>query len=182
MTFRAFLPRPRWLGGFLLLGLLAGCTTSGDDHYLLVDSDFEQFQGWVDPLPAFLTTEKVRSGHYSFRVSDNTEFTNACHTTLEGLPFLPSKLRLQAWTYLPGRFIGSTMVVLQVNCHGRRPNLWSGLALEQVVTRYEQWEHLTKTISLPADLDPTDEVTVYVWCPTGGPPRYFDDFTLEGWR
>jgi hypothetical protein len=182
MSFWNILHRLRFGVWVLLLGLLAGCTSADDDHYLLFNSDFEQFQGWVEPLPAFLTTEKARSGRYAFRVSENTEFSNACRTTLEGLPFLPSKLRLQAWTYLPNRFIGSTSVVVQVNCHGRRPNIWNRLALEQVVTRYEQWEYLTKTIDLPADLEPTDEVTIYIWCPTGGPPRYFDDLTLEGWR
>ncbi|WP_035565069.1 hypothetical protein [Hymenobacter sp. IS2118] len=172
----------RVLGAWGGLSLLAGCGAAPEERCVLLSSDFEQFEGWVSPLPSFLTTERAHSGRYSYYVGDGAEFVAPYRTTLEGCAFMPSRLRLQAWTYLTSGLIRSTKLVVEIRCHGRRPDIWRGLEVSQVVRRYQKWEHLTKTIHLPADLAPTDEVLVYVWCPERGAAKYFDDITLEGWR
>jgi hypothetical protein len=48
-----------WAGLVLVCGL-AGC--GADERCLLLNSDFEQFDGWVTPAPPFLSTEKAHSG------------------------------------------------------------------------------------------------------------------------
>ncbi|MDB5266970.1 MAG: hypothetical protein JWP58_10 [Hymenobacter sp.] len=161
---------------------MAGCAKDESNVCVLMNSDFEQFDGWVPTLPPFLSEAKAHSGRYSYFVGAGAEFAGTYHTTLERCGFIPSRLQLRGWTYLSSGLIRATNVVVEVRCHDRRPNIWRALAIDQVVRRYQQWEPITKTILLPSDLEPTDEVWVSVWCPERGDSKYFDDLTLEAWR
>jgi hypothetical protein len=168
--------------GFSMLGVLSGCSSAATERCVLLNSDFEQFEGWANPLPPFLSTAQAHSGRYSYYVADGAEYVAPYHTTLGRCAFVPSRLRLRGWVYLTSGLIRSTKLVVEIRCHDRRPNIWRALNIDAVVRRYQMWEPITKTIHLPADLDPTDEVLVYVWCPERGAAKYFDDLTLEGWR
>ena len=165
------------------VGLLTGCSSQQEPNsFLLLNTDFEEFDSWGLPQPAFISTDQAHSGRFSCGVSQGVEYGFAYHTTLGKGGFVPSRLRLQGWTYLTSGLIRSTLVVVEVRCHGRRPAIWQGLNIDGVVRRYQKWEPITKTIDLPADLDPTDEVWVSVWCPERGAAKYFDDMTLEALR
>lgn len=166
-----------WLGL-----LLAGCHAPGRPaECVLLDSDFEQFDGWVQPLPAFLVTDQVHSGRYALRLAEGAEFGPAYHTTLGRCAYVPRRLHLSAWVYAPSGRIRSTILVTEVNCQGRRPNVWVGFELEGVVKRYQKWEFVHSTIQLPADLLPDDEVKVYLWHPEASGERlWLDDIKLIG--
>lgn len=172
---------PRWRG--LALGLmLPACTTTNQETCTVFTSDFEQFQGWVSPLPAFLTTDLVHSGRYAYRMSRESEFGPGYATTLSACSFVPRELQLSGWAYLPSGRISNALVVA-INCHGRRPDVWEGFNLDEVVTRYQVWVPVRWHISLPDDLDPTDELKFYVWHQRGDADvATLDDLTLEGWR
>ncbi|MDB5235598.1 MAG: hypothetical protein JWR44_2591 [Hymenobacter sp.] len=172
----------RALSGLLLLGLMAGCDKSEDDTTVLLNSDFEQFESWGQPIPTMLSTEKAHSGRYSYCVKQGDDFAGNYVTSLASCPEPPSMIRLEGWTYLPNIPIGSTIVVLEIHCHGRRPDVWKGISIDQVVRRYQKWERFTKTFRLPDDLLPSDEVKLYVWSPERGPAKYFDDLKLVAWR
>lgn len=173
----------RCLRGLLCLGLLASCGAAEKNTCVLLNCDFEQLDGWIPGRPESLTTDRARSGHYSYCMKPGEEFGSSYHILLADCPQIPTRLQLEGWTYLPGTPLGATVLVLEVRCHGRRPDVFAGLRIDQVVRRYEQWEHFTKTIRLPADLLPTDEVKLYVWCPErGNAAKYFDDLTLTGGR
>jgi hypothetical protein len=171
------------LGCFATALLLAGCQTGADRPCVLVNSDFEQFEGWVRPLPEFLSTEQAHSGRYSYRVPTNVEYGVGYVTKLSACDVVPRRLRLSSWVYLSSGRIRSTKLVVQIMCHGRRPDVWESLEVQEVVKRYQQWEPIHKIIYLPDDLDPTDEVKVYVWhMEAGGETTWFDDLKLEAWR
>lgn len=171
--------------GLLLFGLLPGCQPPADEACVLIQSDFEQFEGWFDPLPGFLNTEQAHSGRYSYRLGNGAEYGSVYRTTLantrcEGVP---RRLRLSAWVYLPSGRIRKTKLVVQVDCHGRRPNVWRALEVSEVVRRYQQWERVQKNIALPTDLDPSDELQFYVWhAEANGEPTWVDDLLVEGWQ
>jgi len=180
---------PRWvcrsldggLGTLCLAALLAGCTASNERCELL-RSDFEQFDGWVSPLPGFLTTEQAHSGRYAYRMAPGAEYGPGYSTTFEKCGFIPRELRLSTWAYLRNGRVRATILVVAVNCHGRRPDVWQGLNLDQTVARYQVWVPVQKHISLPDDLQPTDEIKVYLWHAEGGGELLFlDDLKLEGW-
>lgn len=169
--------------GLGALGLLAGCGITEKDAGELLNCDFEQFDGWVSAPPVSLSGERAHSGRFSYCLKPGEEFGSSYQASLARCPQPPTHLRLEGWTYLPSTPLGSTMLVIEVHCNGRRPDVWINLKIDQVVRRYEQWEHFTKTARLPADLEPTDEIKLYVWCPERGmATKYFDDLTLVGWR
>ena len=162
---------------------LAGCAPAAGPDATLLRTDFEQLAGW-GPADAFLTTERAHSGRYAMRVPAGQEFAGNYRAPLGSVcAFVPTRLRLQSWVYLPSGRSRDTQLVVQVLCHGRRPDVWRALAVDLVVQRYQKWERVFKYIRLPAGLDPSDELQVYVWHsdPTGE-PTYFDDLTVEGWR
>ncbi len=164
--------------GLLALGLLA-TACAGREKCTLIASDFEQFQGWVDP-PAFLSTEHAHSGRYAYHMDRQTEFGASFITPLSACPFVPRRLWLSGWVYYPTGSVSATLVVA-INCHGRRPDVWEGFSLDQVVTRYGVWVPVRKYIRLPQDLLPSDEVKFYVW--HGNPytdSAFLDDLKLEG--
>lgn len=75
------------------------------------------------------------------------------------------------------------MLVASINCHGRRPNVWEALRIDQTVRRYQVWVQIRKYIHLPDDLLPTDELTLYVWHnEPNGELFFLDDLKLGGWR
>ncbi|GAA3935328.1 hypothetical protein [Hymenobacter algoricola] len=164
----------------LISGLLAGCTPSDDKACTIFSSDFEQFEGWVSPLPAFLTQEQAHSGRHSYSMSPDEEFGLGYTTTLSQCRFVPQKLRLSGWAYLPNGRVRTAILVVSINCHGRRPDVWQGLNLDISVARYQVWVPLFKYIDLPDDLLPTDELTFHVWRSEKGELAFLDDLKLEG--
>lgn len=172
----------RGLRALLLLGLLAGCRSAVEKETVLLNCSFEEFEGWSQPIPTMLSTEKAHSGRYSYCVKQGDDFAGNYHTSLSDCPEPPTMMRLDGWTYLPNVPIGATILVLEVHCHGRRPDVWKGIGIDQVVRRYEKWEHFTKTFRMLNDLLPSDEVKLYAWCPERGPTKYFDDLKLVAWR
>jgi hypothetical protein len=178
-SYISWLPVFRW-GLILISGLLAGCTPSNDKACTIFSSDFEQF--WFAPLPAFLTQDQAHSGRYSYRMSPDAEFGPGYTTTLGQCRFVPQKLRLSGWAYLPNGRIRSTILVVTIKCHGRRPDVWQGLNLDMSIARYQVWVPLLKYIRLPDDLLPTDELSFYVWRSEKGELAFLDDLKLEGWQ
>lgn len=165
-----------WLG---ILLLPTACTPA-DDAGLIFSSDFEQFDGWTDTLPPFLNTERAYSGRYSYYVSDPGGFGQAYSTTLGAAPFISRTLRLSAQVYVPNGRIRSTKLVFTLLRHGRRPDVWQALPIDAVVRRYQLWEPVQKIIHLPSDLDPSDEIKVYLWhVESGGESIWLDDLKLE---
>jgi hypothetical protein len=162
----------------------AGC--HGADYKtecLLLHSDFEQYEGWVSPLPVVLSAEQAHSGRYSEHLGPGVVYGPAHQAVLGNCDFMPGRLHLSAWAYLPNGRVRSTNLIVEVNCHGRRPNIWLGLELEQVVKRYQKWEYVQKYIRLPADMDASDEIRVYLWHPeSDGDNLWLDDIQLTGER
>lgn len=166
-----------------LLVLLSACQARNEERCVLLDADFEQFEAWGAPIPPFLTKEQAHSGHYSFRLPQGAEYGGNYVTTLGKCATVPRRLRLSGWVYLPNGRIRSTVLVVQVLCHGRRPDVWEGLELSEKVKRYQTWESVEKYIRLPEDLNASDELKVYVWhADPNGEIILFDDLKVEGWR
>jgi hypothetical protein len=163
--------------------MLAGCMPPADKACILLFSDFEQFEGLFSPLPAFLTEEQAHSGRHSYRMAPKAEFGPGYSTTLEKCGFVPRKMRLSGWVYLPSGRIRSTVLVVTVDCHGRRPDVWQGINIDESVERYRVWVPVQKIMKLPDGLEPTDELKFYVWHnDTNGELLFLDDLKLEAWE
>jgi hypothetical protein len=161
--------------------LLSGCQQRNQEPCLLVNSEFESDQGWETPLAPFLSTDQAHSGKYSYRLGQGAEYSSNYIVKLSQCGFMPRRLRVSAWVYLPNGRIRSTFLVTQVLCHGRRPDVWEGLEIASKVKRYQVWESIQKYIRLPDDLQPSDELKVYIWhTDPSGENIWFDDIQVKG--
>lgn len=134
------------------------------------------------PMPGF----HAHTGANVLSVNTGAEFTGVYTNALAALlpgGGIPRRLRVRGWAWLPSGRIRSTMLVSTVRCNQRREDVWQGLPLNQVVRRFQKWERIEQIVSLPADLQPTDQLTVYVWHnEMDGEPTYLDDVVIDVWR
>lgn len=169
-----------WVAGLLV----AGCRR---EQGMLLQSDFEQYEGWTDSAgtkpPAWLTTTHAHAGRYSQSIPAGQEYGAEYRAALNKCGFVPRRLLLNTWVYLPSGRTGSTELVVYVDCHERRPAIWRSIHLEQVVKRYQKWEQVQQTFPLPSDVEPGDEVRVSLWHPEPlGENIWLDDLRLLGER
>lgn len=178
--FLRWLSGRHWRAGVVLVAALTGCQGPPTVAFA---SDYEEFTGWsTQPPPPGFTSEQAHSGTHAIKIEQNQEFTPAYSGTLgTSLPFLPRQVALNAWAYLPDGRVRSSMLVVTVQCHGRRPDVWVALNLDQVVKRYGQWVSVQHRVSLPADLAPDDQLLAYVWHREAGTVFYLDDLSFEAW-
>lgn len=176
--------RVGWLGGAIVAGLLTACGPAGSPTRLAV-ADFED-PGPVNGPPPALPGFTAHSGANVLTVATGAEFADI----LPAQPLralcpagrVPRRLRVQAWVWVPSGRIRNTILVAAVNCAGRRRDVWQGLAINQVVRRFHKWEKVQLTVPLPADLQPTDHLTIYCWHQeANGEATYIDDVEVVAW-
>ncbi|MBO3271875.1 hypothetical protein [Hymenobacter defluvii] len=131
-----------------------------------------------------LTTKHAHSGHYSYVLPHGSQFgSKVFKAPLSSCGKIPRKIRASAQAYVMSGRVGTTMLVVSLQCHGRRPDVWAALTINEAVKRFQTWVDLKKTIEIPADALPTDEVQVYVWhMDATAEPTYFDDFKIKGYE
>lgn len=140
---------------------------------VLVTTSFEEMDGWVAETPS-LTLERARTGRYAIKVDQNTEFSLTYLNQLARLsPKRFDKVRLTAWGYLTAP--GSASLVFQITRADQTTAFYEKIDISRVNT----WEQVSKVLTLPAVLDPTDQVKVYLWRAAATAPVYLDDLTLS---
>jgi hypothetical protein len=168
----------RW-PGLLATSLLLLLTACGPPPEILLDTDFEQFEGWNITPPAGLTTELAHSGHYAIKTEPGMDYAGTYSTPLARLPFVPRQLDLSMWVNLTNGRTREISLIVVVQRDGRGPDVWTNLPLQEVVKRYGQWEHVQHTVYLPSDLSPQDRLKLYLWHQDlGGEATYLDDLRI----
>lgn len=114
-------------------------------------------------------------------MATGAEFAGGIRQSLgETCGFLPRRLRLRAWVYLKSGSIRSTNLVLKVVCNGRREDPQMSIPLHATIMRYNKWELVEQSFTLPDDLLPTDELLFYCWhAETDGDATYIDDVRID---
>jgi hypothetical protein len=159
----------RWVA--LGLGLLAGCTPPPLEHVVLT-------QGFEHPLPpgnpvvagilpVIPSPEQAHTGQFAAKVDQSRTSAMLCGTTWQALG-RPHHLRLRFWLWQSSLGLNAASVTLLV----QRPDQAGGmpglvharqLGLNEAVRQRRQWKPSTLFVSLPHDLQPTDEVALTLW-------------------
>ncbi|SHK10674.1 hypothetical protein SAMN02746009_00322 [Hymenobacter psychrotolerans DSM 18569] len=164
---------------------MTGCdsATPNPDKVLVQDS-FEPGNSAIAD-PQYFSTEQAYSWKHSIKLGQGLEFGTFYNGTWGSLgQHRLLRLRLWGWLKNPQQRLAYLTVVAQ------RPSDTPGgpavvkirhqFNIYEVIRRYQQWVPASFTVELPADLQPTDEVAVYMWVPAGQPDAvYIDDFSLE---
>lgn len=165
--------------GLALTLLTTACSRStseknsaGTASRILIDTSFEDLEGWI-PESSSLTQEKAHTGRYSIKVDPGTEFSLTYTNQLYRLsPKRFDKVRLTAWGQLTAT--GAAAVVIQITHADQTTAFYEKIDIKEV----NDWGQINKVLTMPAVLDPADQVKIYLWRATATAPAYLDDLTL----
>ncbi|OON70802.1 hypothetical protein [Hymenobacter sp. CRA2] len=148
----------------------------------LTSNDFESFEGWLGDMNVpSLNKDKAHSGRWSLKVGPNIEFAMGYNILLGKLsPSKLKKIKVKAWAYLPNGKAQAVLVTqLTRPVEGNKQMMWEGLDLAKDVKTYNKWVEVEKTITLPADANYADKLSMYLWRTNENETAYIDDLSIE---
>lgn len=161
---------------------LAGCSSPEMAELpknLISQNDFESLEGWM-PLNPSVTTEKAHSGRYSLRVGGNVDYSMTYTNALSNVsPTRLQKLDVSGWVMLPAKGSTAKLVVeIRNPADATQGIFWETIDLPEQVKELNKWTEVKKTFTLPANLEPTYELRVYLWRGAAGIPAFLDDLVI----
>ncbi|MDO7875085.1 hypothetical protein Q5H93_10115 [Hymenobacter sp. ASUV-10] len=189
-----------FLGAFVLFTycFIPGCTPPPPGKIVL-STGFELPATGPQPVvpempPVMLSNEQVHSGSQAVKLDKNQPNALLCGTTWQALGGASWKeddrshhLRLRLWAWMP--YDRQNAVVVTVLAQRPSPTPGAGatvlhiqrLALNKVISQYQQWMPTTVFVSLPHELQPLDEIAICAWGQHIGDRNavYIDDVSLE---
>lgn len=165
------------VAGISLLFLVLGGCKSKSSRITLQD-DFEA-AGAVVPTPVGLTDTVAHSGRWASQLLPSTDYGATVVKSWAELGS-PRRMRVGGWVWMPHSRVHAALVV-----HAERngETLYYRIHyLSEPVKRYKQWELVHQTHDLPPDMQPTDQVKIYLWQWDVHYRFYFDDFFVEKLR
>ncbi|MDO7850769.1 carbohydrate binding domain-containing protein [Hymenobacter convexus] len=178
------MPRYFTLAAALLALSLSGCSDksqSDAEAGLLTSNDFEHLNGWSDsPSMATLTTEKAHSGQYSVVVKPGADYGLGYGNLLSKLSASrPNKITVSAWVFLPSNQAPAVLVTQITEPATNKVYLWDGMQLVKEVKKFNVWQKVEKTITVPAEATATSRIQIYPWRGDSTQPVYLDDVEVK---
>jgi hypothetical protein len=163
---------------------LAACGGSGSnvdsDPNVLMHTDFESIDGWIQAENGSLNQEKAHSGKTSIKVDAAHEFSLSFSKPFGQLhQSRPNKIKVSAWTFVPDAQ-GTASLVISINDPAvlDRPLVWQGIELAKESKPFGEWKEVSQTITVPANVGPNCKLGIYLWRTGGSRPIYADDFKV----
>ena len=178
----------RYFSGWLLLLFVGACApkkvdapadTARPGNKLLIKNDFENLEGWVSPSSS-LNKEQAHSGQYSIKTDRQNEYSLGYDTVLGTLlPDRARKLRLRAWAYKTRA--GDDYLIVQVlrSAADRTNVFYHATDLGKDVKKAGEWGFVSDEFELPAEVQATNQLRIYLWGPHASAPVYLDDLEIS---
>ncbi|HEX8328676.1 MAG TPA: hypothetical protein VF629_14130 [Hymenobacter sp.] len=140
-------------------------------------NDFESLDGWA-PVP--VTDEKAHSGRYSIKVDKAAEFSLGYTNFLgKASPTRISKLTVSGWALRTGGESRAVIVVQVINpANPDEKVYWQSMDMYQQIKTYNTWTRISKEFTLPATIQPTYQLRVYMWLAGSNQPTFLDDVEI----
>jgi hypothetical protein len=164
-----------------LLGL-ASCSKSADNtgpSNRIAFNDFESVDGWGAPNSS-LTTAQAHSGHYAVKVDKDVEYSLGYNNLLgKASASKIKKLIVHGWVYVTGPKTTASLV-LQVVAPDKNNQqvFWGGVDLSKEVHEANEWQEVRQEISLPDNVEASQQLRVYMWRGAAQQPVYLDDLEI----
>ena len=168
----------------LLVLVIAGCShSSGTEPTsgILAANDFDDIDGWVADSSVLVTLSKARahSGAYSTMAAPGHEFSFGYNNKLSRVaPTMPTKIKVSAWVMLPNAQTNAKLVTEIKSSNGANMQ-WDGLELAKTVKRFNKWQYVEQTVSIPPAAKPDDRLLAYLWLANSKEPVYLDDLKIS---
>lgn len=161
---------------------LVGCSSSETAELpknLISHNDFESMEGWLPASPS-LVNRAAHSGNYALQVGGDVEYSHTYINTLGKVsPVRLQKVDVSAWAMAPAKGSTAKLVVEVKNPASDGPAVfWETIDLAEQVKEFNKWTEVKKTFTLPATVEPTFELRVYMWRGSSPTPILLDDLTI----
>ncbi|PJJ48481.1 hypothetical protein [Hymenobacter chitinivorans] len=165
----------------LLTGLTltnCGSDKKADDGKTLINTSFDEFQGWIDNSSGTLSNKVAHSGRYSITVGGGKEYGLTFKSPLgQMIAAKPRKLALEGWVRTEEANTPAQLVV-QVTKPGTDEKVfWKGISLAEG-TKPGEWTELNMNLDLPDNVASDQVLGVYLWGNNAGKPVYLDDLRI----
>lgn len=168
-----------FVAGALLLALNACSSdkTAAMPENRVTFNDFESLDGWAE-VP--VTTEKAHSGHYSIKVDKTAEFSLGYANILNKVSATKiNKIALSAWALRTSNDAKAVLVVEVINpAEPAQKIFWESMDLHEQVKTFNTWTKVSKEFTLPATIQPTYRLRVYMWLAGATQPTFLDDVEI----
>lgn len=180
--FREMLRRLLPLG----LGLTVACSASTDtDGTVLLTQDVEGIVGWnnvraseqdADPI----TTNPAHSGKYALRVGPGLEYGLTFKQLLGNLTQKrPVALALSYWCLASEEDTKATVVLALERPSTGKLMVHHATPLKEFVKTTGVWTLVTERVQVPAEVEFSDQLTLYPWRGASATATYFDDLEIR---
>lgn len=167
----------------LLAGLLlAGCGNSDKvsevDPKMMIDTNFDDLQGWVNNATGSLNNKVAHSGRNSITVGAGKEYSLTFTSPLGQLiAAKPRKLHLEAWVRTEEANTPAQLVVQVAKADSDEKLFWKGIPLAEG-SKIGQWTEVKADLALPDGISSDNVLSVYMWGNNSGKTVYLDDLRL----
>lgn len=166
----------------LLLAALAGCHPRDGRSEVkereLMHTGFEELAVWSEDVHPSLTAEKAHSGRYSVRVDAKNEYSATYHAELGKLcNHLPRRFTLSAWVWVPNAKDDALLVISISNPGNPTPVFHETLFLTDEGP-FMEWKHISRELNVPANINSSSQLAIYLWKANATGPVYADDIRL----
>lgn len=179
------MPRYFTFAAALLALSLSACSDKSEsdaDAGLLTSNDFEHLNGWIgdSPSSATLTTEKAHSGKYSVVVKPGADYGLGYGNVLSKMSATrPGKITISAWVMVPSNQALAQLVTEIKDPTTNKLYLWNGVDLVKEAKKFNVWQKVERTITVPAEATATSRIQIYPWRGNSGQPVYVDDIEVK---
>lgn len=161
---------------------LTGCSsteTTERPKNVISHNDFESLEGWIPANPS-LTSKMAHSGRFALQVGGDVEYSLTYINTLGNVsPTRLQKVDVSAWAMTPAKGSTAKLVVEVKNpANDAQPVFWETIDLAEQVKGLNKWTEVKKTFTLPATIEPTYQLRVYMWRGSSLTPTLLDDLTI----
>ncbi|WP_084444919.1 carbohydrate binding domain-containing protein [Hymenobacter roseosalivarius] len=155
----------------------SGQTASANDK-TLVNTDFDEFRGWVSNADSSLSNRQAHSGRYSLTVGGGREYGMTFKYPLGELAAVkPRTLHVQAWVRVEETTTPAQLVVEVTKPVTSERVFWRGVHLFGG-SKPGKWTKLETDLVMPDNIAFDQILGVYMWGNGAQKPVYLDDLRI----
>lgn len=157
-----------------MTAILFSCN-KGKNNGTTFSNDMDNVKMWNNP--ANVVKGIAHSGNYSCKLDTANIYSFGFNTLLgDALTQMPKKINVSLWVYSLISNPASSLVV-EINNNGQQI-FWKNADFKTTVSKTKDWTEIKASFDLPTNLNPKDELKIYVWNPKKQ-ELYVDDFNIS---
>lgn len=160
---------------------LTGCGSdkpATDDPNFIAFNDYESVLGWQPDMNA-VTREQAHSGKYSVVVNGGKEFAMGYALPIgKATARRPHTIKIKAWAFMTDAKSTARLGVLVREPGTNKEIYGDGIDFKGAVQDPKKWVEISKNIVLPATINSSQELCVFLWRGNAESPAYLDDLSI----